>query len=493
MGRGQLKRIDEIFSETWALYTSRVIPVALVSLLSLLVSSLLLVGGGATAFHALGGQPFFSGDPQEILLDPALLGTGVLLFLLAVLLISWCHAAVLTVTVRQEIGVLHGLTTSWKYAFSLLWISSLYVGIVTAGSFLFLLPGLVLALSMSLCFFIMVEEERPGIDALLASRLYIRGHWWSTLVKFFLVWALSVLIALLPFPAGPVLLFLFAPFPLLYMVTVYHDLKACVDEELAPSFGFGWLWVLFGVFGFFLPLLAVIGSIIAFGPQLPEIIRQARTELNQTLGTDLFPRPQADSEQLIDEKKGNIPFVQRVPSVDGFLVWRDPIGDTHNRLLDVKEVSAKGEQGELILTVNMTRSLSSYFLAVEDGDFAPLISFYLDTDMNRATGGTPFGQQPGRNGYDLDIQINLIARQGEKKKNASGEIEVSVYRLDGDERRSVEAPNKKTATVSGDTVTVRLPYYQLGVKPDNTVRICYREAAEEQGHDLAEDKMVPLN
>ncbi|MCI5210589.1 MAG: hypothetical protein D3910_17765 [Candidatus Electrothrix sp. ATG2] len=339
----------------------------------------------------------------------------------------------------------------------------------------------------------MVEEERAGIDALLASRLYIRGHWWSTLVKFLLVWALSVLIALIPFPAGPILLVLFTPFLLLYMVTVYHDLKECSAEDLAPSSGFGWIWVLFGVFGFFLPLLTVIGSIIAFGPQLPDIIKQAQAELNQTLGTDLFPQTQADSDQSINEKKGKIPLVRQLPSVDGFLIWRDPIGDTHNHLLDIKEVSAKGEQGELMLMFTMTRSLSSYFLAVKDGDFAPLISFYLDTDTNKATGGTPFGQQPERNGYDLDVQVNLIARQGEKKKNASGKIAVSVYQLDRDERRSVETPNKKTATVSGDTVTVRLPYYQLGAQPGDTVRICYREAAEEQGRDLAKDKLVPLN
>ncbi|MCI5140292.1 MAG: hypothetical protein D3909_00815 [Candidatus Electrothrix sp. ATG1] len=493
MGRGQLKRIDEIFSETWALYTSRVIPIALVSLLSLLVSSILLIGGGAVAFDALGGQPFFSGDPQEVLLNPTVIGTGVLLFLLAVLLTSWCHTAVLTMTVQQEAGVLRGLITSWRYAFSLLWVSSLYVGIITAGSLFFILPGLMLALSMSLCFFIMVEEERAGIDALLASRLYIRGHWWNTLLKFLLILALSTLIALIPFPAGPILLLFFTPFLLLYMVTVYHDLKECADEDLASSFGFGWLWVLFGVFGFFLPLLTIIGSIIAFGPQLPDIIKQAQTELNQTLGTDLFPRKQADSDQFTDIKKEEIPLVRQLPSVDGFLIWRDPIGDTNHHLFDIKEVSVKGEQGELILMFTMTRSLSASFLAVKDRDFARLISFYLDTDTNRATGSTPFGQEPERIGYDLDIQVNLIARQEEKKKNTSGKIEVTVYQFDGSERRSVETPNKKTATVSGNTVTVRLPYYQLDVTPGDTIRICYQEAAEEQGRDLAKDKLVPLN
>ena len=91
---------------------------------------------------------------------------------------------------------MENLITSWKYIFPLLWISSLYVGIVITGSVFFIIPGLILALSMSLCFFIMVEEERTGIDALLASRLYIRGHWWNTLFKLLLVWVLSILLGL---------------------------------------------------------------------------------------------------------------------------------------------------------------------------------------------------------------------------------------------------------------------------------------------------------
>ena len=492
MEKDQLKNINEIFSETWTLYKSRVIPIALVSLLSLLVSIMLLVAGGASAFFFLGGQSFFTGDPKEILLNPAVIGIGALLLLVAVLLMTWCHAAILTVTVRQDINIISGLVTSWKYVFPLLWISSLYVGIVIAGSVFFILPGLMLALSMSLCFFIMVEEERTGIDALLASRLYIRGHWWNTLFKFLLVWIISLAIILLPFPVRPILSLLFTPFLMLYMVTVYHDLKEC-SGEVDPASGLGWFWVLSGVFGFLLPLLAVIGSIVALGPQLPEHIKQVQIWVNRTLSTNIFPQPQADSKKSVDDQEDiKIPIVRQLPSVDGFLIWRDPIGDTHNPFLDIKEVSAKGDQGELMLTITMTRSLSAYFLTIKAGDFDPLISFYLDTDINKATGGTPFGQQQGRNGYDMNVQVQLVAQQEKNAKSASGGVDVSLYQIDGNERRSFGTLDKKDVTVSGDTVTVCLPYSQLKVAPGGTVRVCYREAAQEQGLGLAKDKLVPL-
>ena len=106
----------------------------------------------------------------------------------------------------------------------------------------------------------------------------------------------------------------------------------------------------FGAFGFFLPLLAFIGSIVALGPQLPELINQAQTEINKALGTEIFPPPQNDTKESIDKKAAKAPTVRKLPSVDGFIIWRDPIGDARNHLLDIKEVSAKGAQGELVRT-----------------------------------------------------------------------------------------------------------------------------------------------
>ncbi|MCI5132300.1 MAG: hypothetical protein D3904_12460, partial [Candidatus Electrothrix sp. EH2] len=72
-----------------------------------------------------------------------------------------------------------------------------------------------------------------------------------------------------------------------------------------------------------------------------------------------------------------------------------------------------------------------------------------------------------------------------------------LYRINGEERRSFDTSDTretrtKAVTVSGDTVTVRLPYSQLKVRPGDTLRMCYREAAQEQGQGVAEDKRVRL-
>ncbi|WPD23110.1 MAG: hypothetical protein SD837_00820 [Candidatus Electrothrix scaldis] len=489
MEKNQLKTVTEIFSEAWDLYKSKAVSIVLVAIISLLVSALVLVGGATAAFFALGGQPFFAGDLRELLMNPKVLGAGVLLLLSSILLASWSQAAVLTATVRQDSSIPGVLIKSWKYAFPLLWITSLYVGIITAGITFFVLPGLILALSLSFCFFSMADENRTGIDALLASRFYVRGHWWNTLFKLLLVWIPALFINLIPFPFVPQILTLFfTPFLMLYTARVYSDLKECAEES-EPSLGLGWLWVLFGVFGFLLPLLTVIGSIVALGPQLPEIIKQVQTNANQALGRELFPQILDDSRKNPDKKPGKPPLVRQLPSINGFLVWRDPIGDTHNPLLDIKEVSAKGEQDNLILAITMIRPFSDYFLSAKPGNFDSLVSFYLDTDTNRATGGTPFKQDQRRNGYDLDVQVQLVVQQG---KNTSGRAEASLYQLSTNERRSIGTLDKNAVTVSGDTVTIRVPYTQLKAASGDIIRVCYQEAAQEKGRSLAKDKLVPL-
>jgi hypothetical protein len=52
--------------------------------------------------------------------------------------------------------------------------------------------------------------------------------------------------------------------------------------------------------------------------------------------------------------------------------------------------------------------------------------------------------------------------------------------------------DKNAVTVSGDTVTIRVPYTQLKAASGDIIRVCYQEAAQEKGRGLAKDKLVPL-
>jgi hypothetical protein len=346
---------------------------------------------------------------------------------------------------------------------------------------------------MGLWIYVMIDEDRRGIDALMASRLYVRGHWWNTFFKILLmilavaglIMPLSLLPLVVQFPGQQIVLQILqsfiGAFALVFIVTVYRDLKQAAGKIDTDS-TCRCLWMPMAFAGIILPLLGLIGMFIAFGPKLPEGMEQMRTKLIEQIrqaaeqqGINL-PLPQHRDQGA----NAPPPAVQTVSSVDGFIIWRDPVGDVRNPLLDIRQVSAEGKQGALVLTSELAKPLAEYFAAQKD-DFDPLVSFYFDTDLNPATGGSTGGEE-GRAGYDLHLEI-LLARD---KPYAS------LYRLDGQQKQSLEPLAENTLVVSGSSLTVLLPYERLGAAAGGAVRACFREAAQLEGSGLGSDQAVPL-
>jgi hypothetical protein len=268
-------------------------------------------------------------------------------------------------------------------------------------------------------------------------------------------------------------------FALVFMVTVYRDLKQAagkIDTDSACRC----LWMPMALFGILLPLIALIGVIIAFGPKLPDNMERMRMQVLEQIRQ--AAERQGINLPLRRESGPNaaVPAVKTVSSVDGFVIWRDPVGDVRNPLLDIREVSAEGGQGALVLALEMAKPLAEYFAAQKD-DFDPLASFYFDTDMNPATGGALSGED-GRAGYDLHLEILLAADRPY----------ASLYRLDGRQKQSLEPLAEDALTVSGSSLTVRLPYERLGVTAGGKIRAAFREAAQQEGSGLGIDQTVPL-
>lgn len=479
----QLKSIGEVFAETWDLYKRRAVPILVVILLTTFLILFLFFAFALIAVVALGGLQALTGQLQGDQLSPTAIIIALTVFLVTTILIVWSQAATVAVSVDEDLAVMDALRAGWRYLVPLTWVGTLYMGIVMTGLTLFLVPGLILGLSMSLCFYALIDEDLHGMDAVLASRLYMRGHWWNTFIKFFLVWLVSIAVSLIPF-VGQLLSFVFTPFLLLYMVIVYRDLKEAAGEVDLQS-GSRWLWAIMAAAGIVLPLLGLVGAMVTLGPKLPGMIKQI--EDGTIAGIDPAQLHGLPSSP-VSGQRSTPSVVRRLQSVDGFWIWRDPIGDTSNRLLDIKEVSAKSGQEELLLTVTLARPVGHYYAAADVSTFAPLVSFYLDSDVNRETGGKAIAES-GRSGYDMVVDVLLEARPDDVDK---GEEHVVLYTLDGQERRALDARDDTTVTVSGNTLKIRLPYNLFHVGPGDTLRICYREVGQQQGSGLAKDKLIPL-
>ena len=269
-----LKSITEVFSETWDLYKQRAVPILLVILLTSFLVIVCICIFGVMMALGLGGVEALRGHPVPGGFSPLAVLIALFSFLVLCILIFWSQAVTIAVTVDNNLGIMEALKAGWKYLIPLGWVATLYMGIVMTGMTLFLVPGLILGLSMSLCCYALFDDDLRGMDALLASQCYVKGHWWNTLGKFFLVGLAFMALGLVPF-IGQLLSFLFTPFLLLYMVVVYRDLKEAAGAVELHS-GFRWLWTFMAVVGILLPLLGLIGALVTLGPQLPGYIQQLK-------------------------------------------------------------------------------------------------------------------------------------------------------------------------------------------------------------------------
>ena len=141
------------------------------------------------------------------------------------------------------------------------WVITIFSGMIITGLILGVLPGILVLVWFSFSFYILLEEERKGMDALLASMEYVRGDWWNTFGKLLVIWLISLLIGIIPF-IGSLLSILFYPFLTLFMVAVYHDLKSrkgTVELQVNPGVRIFW-WVI-TIIGLIIPIIAMIGAI----------------------------------------------------------------------------------------------------------------------------------------------------------------------------------------------------------------------------------------
>jgi hypothetical protein len=256
----QRATLGELFSSSWEEYKKRAMPILAVILIStgvigsLAVVLVLCAGfGGALLAHA--------GIDRGWLL--VMIAVSCVLFLIIAVLGLWFHTAMLAIVVDENLGLIEAFRRGWLYLWPMTWVMSIFSGIIVTGFIFGLLPSILCMVWFSFSFYILLEEDRRGMDSLLASMEYVRGDWWNTFGKLFVVWFLYLLTNIIPF-VGTLISIFFYPFLMLFMVAVYRDLKTSKGEaELLVSPGTRMFWWIITAIGLIVPVVALIGGLIA--------------------------------------------------------------------------------------------------------------------------------------------------------------------------------------------------------------------------------------
>ncbi len=252
----QVTPIGELFSLTWTQYKERAIPLLAVILINtVLISSLILV----IIVCGIVGTAILMHFMNDVLAISIIFIITTLFLLVIALLLVWCQTAMLAIVVDEDLGIIEAFQKGWEYFWPMTWVLTFLTGILISGFTFGIVPGFLFLVWFSFSIFIMFDENRRGLDTLLASREYVRGYGWNTFGKMIVAWLISLIISILPL-IGQILSMLFTPFFLLYILAIYRDLKSIKGTvELDDAPGTRIFWWAVTIIGMIIPIAVLLG------------------------------------------------------------------------------------------------------------------------------------------------------------------------------------------------------------------------------------------
>ncbi|MBU0647374.1 hypothetical protein KKC67_00935 [Patescibacteria group bacterium] len=348
------------------------------------------------------------------------IGATVLFIFLAILFIlicfisqGWSYVALLYAIKdsQEKIGIKELYRRAWSKVFSYWWVSFLVGLIIMGGFYLFAVPGIIFSVWFSLAIFVLIAEDLKGMNALLKSREYTKGRWWSIFWRFLFIIIVGFVILILFLIVGAILSSIFAiglsflkisfslviiqiilnlftsllsglaqffltPLIMTYLFLVYKNLKDVKGEFVfTPTNGKKAIFIATGIFGILVILIVTIFVALTL---------KATPETYWT---------KPDQAELVDnqniESLSALNIIKIQTELDNYYIGNDKYPSVLNEMpLDVSQVSIfidplteqpysyqLLDKGEDYMLCAQTKSKDLRCVTSED--------LYLDTDLEK--------------------------------------------------------------------------------------------------------------
>jgi len=170
----------DLFTSSWNLYKDRFWDLISIGLISTLV--LFLFQG---LFILLGNVKHI---PSAGVSAVALGIVNFAAILVVILVTIWASAAMLVAVSKSDesLSAVEAYRRAWVFVGKYFWVSILAALIVISGTILLVIPGIYLAIGLSMAPLIVINEfdEVTIVSALKKSREYVNGYWWAVLGRF---------------------------------------------------------------------------------------------------------------------------------------------------------------------------------------------------------------------------------------------------------------------------------------------------------------------
>jgi hypothetical protein len=122
----------------------------------------------------------------------SLTGLFFVIYLIVLVASFWSQVALLF-SVHNKTNIVESYKKSYSKILSYGWIGFLSGLVVFAGILLFIVPGIIFAVWISLSAFVFIVEGEKGTRALAKSREYVRGYWWNVFVKLVALFGVAII------------------------------------------------------------------------------------------------------------------------------------------------------------------------------------------------------------------------------------------------------------------------------------------------------------
>ena len=253
-----LDAIGSLFSNSWRRYEKR-----FWTLVSIYLPSIILLVIGEILFT----QPSL----------PDILLGSFLLFLSVIVSIATGIGSLLSIDKGTNFA--ESYHEGFKLFWAWIWIAILLEVAIVGGFVLLIIPGIILSVQLVFAVYVLVLEEKHGMQALIQSREYVKGYWWALVGR----WLLSLLIlgALMLVICLPCLLllgkiagwfaygivFLFVgPFLICYLYEIFNNLRRlkpnAAEDAAKAKHEFLTVSMVIGIIGIIVSIVLFIGAIV---------------------------------------------------------------------------------------------------------------------------------------------------------------------------------------------------------------------------------------
>ncbi len=243
--------LEDIFKRTWEMFTERWLTLVALNILYVVVIIFSILPMAFTI-------SFISEEP-----DPLTLGAFIsAMVLLALVAAFTAMGALFAAAADKGLSIGGAIKTGVRKAPAFIWVMFLQSLIVTGGLMFFLVPGFIFMVWFAFAPFIMFTEDVRGMEALLKSRQYVRGHGWDVFFKLVVILVLYMAVGSVPIIGALV----GVPFMLLFIVMMYRDLVRIkgTDTPYPTDTWSRFKWPLAGLAGSAMPLVVIATLLVPF-------------------------------------------------------------------------------------------------------------------------------------------------------------------------------------------------------------------------------------